>query len=265
MEAKVTSMREVVGMVIRNTGVQDSGYISSMHEWIFDAMNQLETSFSLAGKCEDLTVKFHKAKLPCELEYIDAVSYNGQRLKENRTALPASKHTLSSVSSNIGLQTFDSALIQIEPITDHKLYYSTLSQVQSTSEHTNHYYYTELGYINTSFAEGKVRIFYQAIPVDADDMPLIPDNQNYKNALYWYCRAMMIGAGWKDRIFTWEACMKNFEDLYAPRALAEIRMPSPDQMEKRVDLLTRFLPAAGYYESFFHVDRGESFYEPSSF
>ena len=55
--------------------------------------------------------------------------------------------------------------------------------------------------------------------------------------------------------------MTNFEQLYAPRAMAEIRMPAPDQMETRVDLFTRFIPDAGYYDSFFHSSGREQFYD----
>jgi hypothetical protein len=250
-------MKGVIGDVIRNTRIQDSSWISDTHEWIYQAMAQMETEFSLESKWEVLKVRFHKQKLPCGLQDIDAVEYLGSRLKENKPSRPASKQT--SVGSKVNLNMWETSINKIEPVTDHKLYNTVLTNVEQLPLNLKDYYYTELGFINTSFEEGEVTVYFKAIPVDADDMPLIPDNVNYRLALYWYCRAMMIGAGYDDRQFTFEYCMQMFEKQYAPRALAEIRLPSPEQMEHRVDNFQRFIPHAGYYESFFQTDQPERF------
>lgn len=257
MQYSYTSMKEVIGNVIRNTRIQDSSWIVDAHTWIYEAMAQMETEFSLESAYETLQIKFHKQRLPCGLQDIDAVEYLGMRLPENKASRPASKQGSVGVKDTINM--FETSINKIEPVTNHVLYNTVLTAVEQKPVSMKDYYYTELGFINTSFAEGEVTIYFKKLPVDEDDMPLIPDSMNYKLALYWYCRAMMIGAGYDDRQFTFEYCMQMFEKTYAPRALAEIRLPSPEQMEHRVNTFQRLIPHAGYYESFFQTDQPERF------
>jgi hypothetical protein len=99
--------------------------------------------------------------------------------------------------------------------------------------------------------------------VDADGLPLIPDNENYKQALYWYVRAMMIGSGYPDKQFTYEQCIQQHEH-YAARAMGEITYPSPDDMENIKNTLVRFIPPPNYWENFFRTD-AEGFYDTRIF
>ena len=262
MQYAYTSIRGVIGQVIRNTRLQDSSYIADIHEWVYEAMAQLETQETLAGLIADVEIGFHKGKLPCGLKWIDAVVYNGVRLRENRSALPAGQQT--NVVNRGSSSAFVSTPALIEPVTNHLQYTSVITQVDQLTFGVDSYY-TEMGYINTSFSDGIVKICYRAVPMDEDGMPLIPDNSNYKQAIYWYCRAMLIGSGWEDKVFTYNQCLEQFERLYAPRAISEIRYPSPEQMEHRVNTFTRFLPNTGYYDNFFKTDRPEASYDIRNF
>jgi hypothetical protein len=47
-------------------------------------------------------------------------------------------------------------------------------------------YTTKPGYINTCMPRGFVKISYYAIYTDEDSMPMIPDLESYKEAIYWY-------------------------------------------------------------------------------
>ncbi len=111
-------------------------------------------------------------------------------------------------------------------------------------------YFTELDYINTSLCDGTVRIFYKAIPVDEEGYPLIPDNEDYKEALYWYVRAKMIGCGFIDRVFKYTDCMEWY-NIHANKAIGQIKYPSIDQMETKIEISTRLILPDNYFESFF--------------
>lgn len=114
-----------------------------------------------------------------------------------------------------------------------------------------HYtYYTELDYINTSLCDGTIRIFYKAIPIDEDGFPLIPDNEDYKEALYWYVRGKMIGTGYRDTVFKITDCEARY-DHHATRAIGQIRYPSVDEVETRQELSTRLILPDNYFETFF--------------
>jgi hypothetical protein len=265
MQYAYCSMRPVIGQVIRNTRVQDSSFIADIHEWIYEAMEMMQTQQTLVGKIAELQVHFHKAKLPCGIRWIDGVEYQGQRLPEGGGGRPAARdRRIPSPTDGIGVfQTTN--FEQLQTVENHIVYSHQLTDMKDrTALSPTDYYYTEMGYLNTSFPDGTVTLYYRAVPVDEDGMPMIPDNQNYKQALYWYCRAMMIGAGFQDKVFSSDHCFMQWEQIYAPRAISEIRMPSPEQMERRVNTLVRLLPPAGYFDSFFGAQPAEGFYDTKS-
>lgn len=251
MQYAYCSMRDVIGRVIRNTRITDPSYIADIHEWIYEAMEMLETEQTLKGGSSVLQVKFHKAKLPCGIREIDFVVYNGHRLREGRNQAFLDNGIANHDETN-GPQVFQSLVDKIQPVENHLLYTAEIKAIADCPVHKEEYYFIDMGVLNTSFEDGEVKIYHQTVPVDSDNMPLIPDTQNYKQALYWYCRAMLIGAGYNDKLFTHQQCLEYFEVIYAPRALAEIRMPSPEQMERRRSTFVRLMPNEGYYDSFFN-------------
>ena len=125
----------------------------------------------------------------------------------------------------------------------------TLSQCMCLSE-CNYTYYTEMDYINTSLCDGTVRLFYKAIPIDEDGFPKVPDNEDYKEAIYWYVRMKMIGCGYIDTVFKYTDCEDRFW-AHARRAIGQIRYPSPDQVETMQEISTRLILPENYFETFF--------------
>lgn len=256
MQYQYTSLKDVIGNVIRNTRIQDSSFIADIHEWLYEAMDMLETQNTLEGKWEKISIDFHKGKLPCGLRWIDAVEVNGHRLQEGRGSRPVEKS--KPVSYN---NLFISTVSKVDTINSHSQYVSEIQKVQQLAANRNEYYYTEMGIINTSFCDDEITVYYRGVKVDEDGFPMIPDNQNYKQALYWYCRAMMIGAGFEDKIFTYVHCFEQWEKIYGPRATAEIRMPSPEQMQHRINTFVRFLPDPAYYDNFDYTSSKEGMYD----
>ena len=45
---------------------------------------------------------------------------------------------------------------------------------------------TKPGYIMTNIPEGFVKVSYYAIFTDEEAMPMIPDIESYKEAIFWY-------------------------------------------------------------------------------
>ena len=256
MQYQYTSLKDVIGNVIRNTRIQDSSFIADIHEWLYEAMDMLETQNTLEGKWEKVCIEFHKAKLPCGLKWIDAVEYNGHRLREGHGSRPAEMGGMVTYNNP-----FISTVDKIDTTNGHSQYVSEIKKVQQLAVGYNEYYYTEMGTINTSFCDGELMVYFRGVKVDDDGFPMIPDNQNYKQALYWYCRAMMIGAGFEDKVFTYAHCFEQWERIYGPRATAEIRMPSPEQMQHRINTFVRFLPDPAYYDNFDYTPYKEGMYD----
>jgi hypothetical protein len=252
-------MKSVIARVIRNTRVQDLSYIADAHEWVWEAMGMLKTKQTLKGVWKPLVVDFHKAKLPCDLVYLEAVECEGNRIPLNNSLRTPSRET----APNLQTPTFQSLPTDgLVGQNEGSAYTRNVTRVTGLAPVEGWYYkLDDPGYITTSFADGELVIYYRAVPTDTDGMPLIPDNENYKQALYWYVRAMMIGAGFEDKQFSYQFCFSQFEEIYGPRAIGEIRYPSPDRMEEHLRASIRLLPAANYYENFFRVDSAERNYD----
>ena len=250
-----TSINEVIARVIRNTRVQDSSYIEDMMEWIPEAMGQMKTRYEYVALYKDITINFHKGKLPCGEIYVEAVQYNNTRLPLSSTVKHyATGHNLTAKEPT---PTVFSAVIETDPTPNENHFWSsTLEAVANCPVNEHNWFAIEMGWITTSFADGVIRLYYKSQPLDENGLPLIPDNENYKQAIYWYVRAMMVGAGYKESVFTMDYLMAKFE-LHARRAINEITYPTPEEKEQQLKVQVRLIPPSNYYENFYRVDNHE--------
>jgi len=263
------SINEVIARIVRNTRLQDSSYITDFQEWIPEAMEYMKTSYDLKPTFKDVQIIFHKGKLPCDLVWLEAVEYEGQRIGTSGTVKNyKTGHNIPGNSTDLdNLTTFSSLILPVPDNTyfdENNLFWSSTVQPTTVAGHLDAngcrqpstFYDIELGYITTSFADGYVRLHYKARPVDGDGLPLIPDNNNYKEAIYYYVRAKMIGTGYPDKVYNEQDLMQRFE-TYARRAINEITYPTPDEREQEMKTFVRFIPPANYWENFFRVDNSE--------
>lgn len=208
--------------------VTDAGTITVDTIW-YEGGPSSPVNITLAGPGADLTQL--KATLDAIGIGVFTVSWIGNTLS---IITDSTEHEIKHLTVTTGSGTvLTPATVSYGDLTGEITHYSTqkvdISSVLSYgySEAT---YYTEMGYINTSFCDGTIRLYYLEVPLDDEGFPLIPDNENYKQALYWYVRGMMIGAGYPDPVFKYSDCEQKFE-LHGARALGEIRYPSTDQTE----------------------------------
>lgn len=245
-----TSIKEVIGRVIRNTRIQDSSYLKDCNEWIPEAMGQMKTKVSLESKWCFIDIEFYKGKLPCGIvKLLGAVDMNGQRMSRYNgmepvgIPFPSRGQLAIARDSNTPAPTGDSSfltnIVSRETFEDSITFETILTQI-NTAEASQHRYYTELGWLNVDYADGRALIVYNRIPLDADNLPLIPDEENYKEALYWYVRGKMIGAGFIDRAINMEGCETRFEK-FAARAMATIRYSSVDQKQHAMETLNTLI------------------------
>jgi len=258
MVYKSVSIDSVIGKIIRDTRIQDASYIIDMHEWIPEVMSTLRWEAPLHPDFQDVRIHFHKGRLPCGLIYIDAVEHYGHRLPHGNSVKNIRTRHHDDPSVNVP---FVSVITQIPVPDGNFLWSSTLIAANQLPLHHNAYYQLEMDYILTSFEKGHVRVHYRTTPHDERGLPLIPDNQAFKECVYWYVRDKMIGAGYQDKVFKEETCYERYQ-FYLERASCEIDFPSPDMMEERVNTFARFIPPENYYSNFFEVDHPEHRLDP---
>lgn len=263
------SIKEQIARIIRNTRVQDTSYIIDMKEWIGEAMGIMKTKFVLSPKWEDVIIRFHKGKLPIDLDYIEAVEHYGRRIPQGNSIrnldAPGEKvdARLGTTNGFEFVPQFYDTPAQSNPQENSIIFTQDLKSTMNLPFHNNAWYTIDIiGYINCSIRETKLRIHYKAIPCDEDGMPLIPDNEDYKQALYYYCRAMMIGAGYKDNAFSFDKIMGpgGYFEVHAARAIGQITYPSVESMEFKLNGHVRLVKDENYFHNFFDSSHSEHRY-----
>lgn len=235
MKYKTCSVKEVIARINRTTRDKDASLYGDILEWIPEGINKLKTRYSVVLDTDKLKVKDHLARLPCGLVSIEAVFYNGYRLSnsnrvESKRLKPEEIQTVFKTSIDLHST---SDLLPGEP-------YSYSSE----------YYKLQLDYLHTSFEEGELDLLYWKMPVDKEGYPLIVDNENYKEALYWYVMMKLIEAGYEHKVFDWRHCWEMWENVYLPRAIAEMKMPTGDDMDRLRKGWTRLILPLGYEDNF---------------
>lgn len=259
---QTVSVKRIMNSILRSVGSGAGQYLSDMPEWIWDGMEQLQTQMTLKQTAKCVDVCFHAASLPCGLAYIDAVVYQGTRLQEKQTAMVPYGYASMPQGGNIAAFTSLPVLIPVEiggeitPDADGNIdHFNWTLPIGALPEAGDAWYQVEPGVLKTNISDGKIWIVYRTMPVDDEGYPLVPDVGPYKEALIWWVRAKMIGAGYNDPKFSFNDCMHWFENVYAPRAIAEITYPSPSRMETIVDSSTRLLPQGDYFQSFYNTNK----------
>lgn len=242
-----SSINEVIGRIIMATGVQDTRLIAGFVEWIPQAMGLIKTKNALVKRWEDVEIEFHKSPLPCNVRTVLGAAYCGYRMHYYRGIRPADEACVTTAPV-VGDTTYHTKFKTIASPEGNQVLTDDLISIDNI-QYGDHTYYIEGNYINTSFASGIARVYYNSIPLDENKLPLIPDNENYKQAIYWYVRGMMIGAGYIDTVFKYLECDVKFWQ-HAVAARNEIGRASPDQMETILEF-TRLVTPEGYFESFY--------------
>lgn len=109
------------------------------------------------------------------------------------------------------------------------------------------------GFINTNIRNGRVLISYNAIMVDDDDFPMIPDMISYKEAIYWYVTMKLkfpeFLAG-RLRGDVYNEIKSNWH-IYRKQAYGNCIMPDADAMQSIQNVWLRQVPELGEHDTFF--------------
>lgn len=247
------SIDNVIAKIIRDTRVVDSSYISDFHEWIPEAMALMNTKAPLVPQAVPVKINFHMGKLPCGLIHIDAIEYQGKRLRYHNGVRKLGSY--STASTAIEDAPFESKIVA-ETLNGNVVVGSDL--VPPTQEHPTAGYQIYMDHIATTFDDGEVIVYFKSMAMDRRGLPLIPDHPDYKEALYWYVRTKMIQSGYDDPMYRNDDRMAYERwEKHATRAISDIQYPTPDEKEAQLAMHVRFVPPVDYYESFFNSTLGE--------
>lgn len=251
---KYVSVKPIIARIFRNTGKNIvAEYIDDILEWIPEGIAKMNTRYTLKPVALVVPIVGHVGVIPCDLVHLVAVEHEGRRLREGGEIRGYSRDTSTCESSTAPPSSIgETSLYGLD--TESNLEYVEKLQGQdlkrsSGGRTTDIAYKLMPGFIQTSLEEGELTIHYKALPLDCEGYPTIPDNENYKTALYWYVLSMMIGSGYKHKVFQYGDCEQRWEQ-FARRALNEIKYPTADGMERLYRAGTRLVPPEHFYEDF---------------
>jgi len=276
----MVSAKEILARVIRGTGYKlPSTYHDDILEWIPEGLGMLQVTNTLLitstgdMNCPgEILLSNHCAALPCGFVTILAVEdENGYRLPEagditDFTSQTSKRHATQTAArvSTFSVNPFQHQTQDGTPTTapgsSIPVYGQDLEAVNSQSR-SQKYYRIQGNMIQTSFEEGFIKLHYLSLPVDKEGYPLIPDNENFKQALEWHIIKRLIGAGYEHKVFNYEKADEQFEK-YAARGMGEVSYRSLDTAARVHNSNIRLIPPHHFQEDFFiNSEQSERIYK----
>jgi hypothetical protein len=247
-----TSTNKVLARVQRRTRMTDTTYHDDMIEAINEAVKAFRMRNALTPTTCVLEVRDHTAKLPCGMQLMDGLYYCGARLRKSPGVVIRHSCDYDYLEKNTDTYFTDTLS---EGYTKNEQDYKLLrgdDLKMSSDYHSSAYYIPYPNYIQTSFREGKVILFYRRFPVDKDNYPLIPDEASAKDYIFWYLMAELTLSGYKhvDPKHDYDYCTARAE-LYLRKAKSALRTMSMDTLESLHNTTDNLVPRQDYYDNFF--------------
>lgn len=275
---KLVSSKSVIAKIIADLDLQEEEIkISDFIEWIGEANEKIGAVTQCIQKDIVLKVSGYQAKLPSDLNNLYTVAFS---FKSNGGWIPLKRSTsnftlpdaitpsdtemlindndMIPLVKNLFGYTNDREAIDklngntnVKPILSTLLNQYTVPSVNGTMQFSNStnfsntlQYMLKPGYIVTNVENGYIKLSYDAIAVDIDGYPMIPDNQSYFEAIYWYVTMkfkypLYLNGRMPQYIYF---DIRNSWNFYRKQAYAEALMPTQDELENIKNTWTKLVP-----------------------
>lgn len=296
---RMISSNSIISKVIADLDLKESDIrITDMKEYIMEGILKIGAIQQYEHKVAILPIECHQVALPCDLYKLGQVAFsfcNGggwlpmrkatssfgvfhDRECSNEPCMLIPDTTMFPLVKNMfNLNTDREALDKLNEDTNLRQTLSILLNqwtvgtvngkfVPGVVDHRDGtmfsnelQYTTKPGYINTCMPRGFVKISYYAIYTDEDSMPMIPDLESYKEAIYWYVTMkLMYPKKLKGQISQGDYYdIRNSYNFYRKQAYAEAMMPTVDDLETISNIYTKLYPEINDHNIFFSTSGDE--------
>lgn len=293
------SSNTVIAKVIADLQLQESDIrITDIREWCMEAILKIGAIQQYEHKVAILPIECHQVALPCDLYKLGQVAFsfcNGGGwlpmrkatssfgvfhdrecsnepcmlipdtamfpLVKNMFNLNTDREALDKLNEDTNLRQTLSILLNQWTVgtVNGKFVPGVVDHRDSTMFSNELQYTTKPGYINTCMPRGFVKISYYAIYTDEDSMPMIPDLESYKEAIYWYVTMkLMYPKKLKGQISQGDYYdIRNSYNFYRKQAYAEAMMPGPDEIESIKNTYHKLYPEMNDHDTFFSTSGEE--------
>lgn len=296
---RMISSNSIISKVIADLDLKESDIrITDMKEYIMEAVLKIGAIQQFEHKVEILPIECHQVSLPCDLYKLDQVAYsyccNGGWLPmrkatssfgvshdnqccskacmlvqdaamfplvKNMFNLTNDREALDKLNEDNNLRETLSVLINQStvPTANGRYLGNRIGHKDGTMYSYDLQYMTKPGYIMTNVPRGYIKISYYAIYTDEDSMPMIPDLESYKEAIYWYVTMkLMYPKKLKGQISQGDYYdIRNSYNFYRKQAYAEAMMPGPDEIESIKNTYHKLYPEMNDHDTFFSTSGEE--------
>lgn len=296
---RMISSNSIISKVIADLDLKESDIrITDMKEYIMEAVLKIGAIQQFEHKVEILPIECHQVSLPCDLYKLDQVAYsyccNGGWLPmrkatssfgvshdnqccskacmlvqdaamfplvKNMVNLTNDREALDKLNEDNNLRETLSALINQNtvPTANGRYLGNRMGHKDGTMYSYDLQYMTKPGYIMTNVPRGYIKVSYYAIYTDEDSMPMIPDLESYKEAIYWYVTMkLMYPKKLKGQISQGDYYdIRNSYNFYRKQAYAEAMMPGPDEIESIKNTYHKLYPEMNDHDTFFSTSGEE--------
>ena len=296
---RMISSASVVAKVIADLDLrEDEIRITDIREWIMESILKIGAIQQFEHKVEILPIECHQVSLPCDLYKLDQVAYsyccNGGWLPmrkatssfgvshdnqccskacmlvqdaamfplvKNMFNLTNDREALDKLNEDNNLRETLSVLINQNtvPTANGRYLGNRIGHKDGTMYSYDLQYMTKPGYIMTNVPRGYIKVSYYAIYTDEDSMPMIPDLESYKEAIYWYVTMkLMYPKKLKGQISQGDYYdIRNSYNFYRKQAYAEAMMPGTDEIESIKNTWNKLYTEFDDHDTFFSTTGDE--------
>lgn len=282
------SSKNIISKVLRDLNYQEGEFrISDMLEWVGEALRKIGAvkmmNVKVTGK-EDLPLlelSNYQAQLPRDLYQFLGVAYSatgsGDFIPMRYGTGTYDARGDSTLTTSVGTSyagdnaevylamdiydlTYTEAVELLNTNSTTKDLMSTLladekgaTIQEQTSTTLDYTYVINSSYIKTNIKEGYLMLAYTCISVDEEGYPLIPDDEMFTEAIYWYIVHKLLYPKWilgevRDRVY--ESAKRSW-NFYVKGAYAAAMMPNADQLESLKNQALKLYPEVGEFDNFF--------------
>lgn len=235
------SVKNIIAKVYQDLRLKDETDIGSIIEWCAEILGKIGAYSQLEVRTDvPIEIRNYKAEIPCDLVYLDEVGYKGYQLDK-------------SPSDRLPKKTTPPYYTTPRAVNQYKIENINFAFGQSYRFPSGDSFIMENGWFKTTFKEGKLKITYRSTGLDDEGFPLVPDDESYRDACFWYCTAklMYIKAIEEDRYKWFYQDAETKWRYYVTQAGANAIMPDQFTLENIKRNYIRMIPKLNDYRNFY--------------
>lgn len=283
------SSKSIIAKIIADLDMkEDDLRISDVREYIMEAMLKIGAIQQYDHKITIVKIDHHQAKLPCDLYKLGQVAYSSSKssgwlpmrkttssfsvvhdkcndkpcmLIKDDVLIPLVKNIFNLVNdcdALVKLNEDKNIRHTLSALVNNYTYSSnngkvTIGHVDSTMFSNDLQYDTKPGYIYTNVSDGFLKLSYYAIYTDEDSMPLIPDLESYKEAIFYYVTMKLL----YPKYLKGELSQNIYHDIkrswnyYRKQAYGDAMMPGVDELESIKNTYNKLYVEFDDHDTFF--------------